>query len=41
MVKLFLFRAIQFSQAILIQLIQFSKSTDFVYAQLNVRTVLS
>ena len=27
----FLFLAIQFSQAILLQLIQFSKSTDFVY----------
>ena len=40
-VKTFLFRAIQFSQAILIQLIQFSKSTDFVYSQLHVRTVLS
>ena len=36
--KTFLFRAIQFSQAILIQ---FSKSTDVVYAQLNVKTVLS
>ena len=30
-VKKILFRAIQFSQAILIQLIQFSRSTDFVY----------
>ena len=39
-VKTFLFRAIQFSQAILLQLIQFSKSTDFVYTQLHVRTVL-
>ena len=39
--KTFLFRAIQSSQAILIQLIQFSKSTDFVYAQLNVKIVLS
>ena len=39
--KTFLFRAIQFSQAILIQLIQFSKSTDCVYTQLHVRTVLS
>ena len=39
--KTFLFRPIQFSQAILIQLIQFSKSTDFVYAQLNVKTVLN
>ena len=39
-VKTLLFRAIQFSQAILIQLIQFSISTDFVYTQLNVKTVL-
>ena len=38
--KTFLFRAIQFSQAILFQLIQFSISTDFVYKQLHVRTVL-
>ena len=38
--KTFLFRAIQFSQAILLQLIQFCKSTDFVYTQLYVRTVL-
>ena len=30
----------QFSQAVLIQLIQFSISTDFVYTQLNVKTVL-
>ena len=30
-VKTFLFQAIQFSQAVLIQLIQFSMSTDFVY----------
>ena len=30
-VKTFLFRAIQFSQAIILQLIQFCKSTDFVY----------
>ena len=29
--KTFLFQAIQFSQAILLQLIQFCKSTDFVY----------
>ena len=36
--KHFYFELIQFSQAILIQLIQFSKSTDFVYAQLHVRT---
>ena len=39
-VKTFLFQAIQFSQAILLQLIQFSKSTDFVYKQLHVKTVL-
>ena len=32
--------SIQFSQAILLQLIQFTKSTDFVYTQLHVRTVL-
>ena len=32
--KKFLFRAIQFSQAILLQLIQFCKSTHFVYTQL-------
>ena len=29
--KTFMFRAIQFSQTVLIQLIQFSISTDFVY----------
>ncbi len=39
-VKTFLFRAIQFSQAILLQLIQFSISTDFVYTRLNDQTVL-
>ena len=39
-VKTFLFQAIQFSQEVLIQLIQFSISTDFVYTQLNVKTVL-
>ena len=38
--KTFLFQAIQFSQAVLIQLIQFCISTDFVYTQLNVKTVL-
>ena len=38
--KTFLFQAIQFSQAILIQLIQFSIRTDFFYTQLNVKTVL-
>ena len=30
-VKISLFRAIQFSQAVLIQLIHFSISTDFIY----------
>ena len=38
--KKILFQAIQFSQAVLLQLIQFRISTDFVYAQLNVKTVL-
>ena len=38
--KTFLFHAIQFIQAVLIQQIQFSISTDFVYAQLNVKTFL-
>ena len=37
--KTFLFQAIQFSQAVLIKLIQFCISTDFVYTQLNVKTV--
>ena len=32
--------AIQLSQAVLIQLIQISISTDFVYKQLYVKTVL-
>ena len=41
MVKKFLFQAIQFSQAVLIQLIQFSMSTDFFfYTQFNVKTIL-
>ncbi len=40
MSKTFLFQAIQFSQAVLIQLIHFSISTDFIYTQLNVKTVL-
>ena len=35
--KTFLFQAIQISQA---ALIQFSVSIDFVYTQLNVKTVL-
>ena len=39
-VKKILFRAIQFSLAVLIQLIQFSMNRDFVYTQLNVKTVL-
>ena len=39
-VKTFLFQAIQFSQAVLIQLIQFNISTDFIYTQVNVNTVL-
>ena len=38
--KTFQFQAIHFSQAILIQLNQFSMSIDFVYKQLNVKTVL-
>ena len=37
--KAFLFQAIHFIQTILIQLIQFSISTYFVYTQLNVKTV--
>ena len=37
--KTFLFQAIQFIQTVLIQLIQFRISTDFVYTQLNVKTV--
>ncbi len=35
-----LFKAIQLSQTVLIQPIQFSISTYFVYTQLNVKTVL-
>ena len=35
-----LFQAIQFIQTVLIQLVQFSISIDFVYTQLNVKTVL-
>ena len=38
--KIFLFLAIQFSQAVLIQLIQFSFRTDFVYTQLIIETSL-
>ena len=40
MSKTFLFQTIQFIQTVLNQLIQFSISTDFVYTQLNVKTVL-
>ena len=39
LLKIFLFQAIQFSQTVLIQPIQFSISIDFVYTQLNVKTV--
>ena len=38
--KSYLSEAIRFSQVVLIHLIQFSISTDFVYTQLNVKTVL-
>ena len=38
-VKTFLFQAIQFRQTVLILLIQFSITTDFVYTRLNVKTV--
>ena len=38
--KTFLFQTIQFIQTILIQVILFSISTDIVYTQLNVKTVL-
>ena len=38
--KTFPFQAIQFSQKVLIQLVQFNISIDFVYAELNVTTVL-
>ena len=34
------FQAIQFSLAVLIQLIQFSIRKDFVFTQLNVKTIL-
>ena len=37
--KTFVFQAIQFIQTVLIQLVQFSISTDFVHSQLNVKTV--
>ena len=38
--SLIVFQEIQFSQEVLIQLIQFSISTGFIYTQLNVKTVL-
>ena len=38
--KTFLFQATQFIQTVLIQLIQFSISSNFVPTQLNVKTVL-
>ena len=38
--KKILFQAIQFSQTVLIQPIQFSISIDLVYTQLNTKTVL-
>ena len=39
-IKSFLFQPIQFSPAVLIQLIQFSMSTVSFYTQLNVKTDL-
>ena len=38
--KTFLFQAIQFSQTVLIQTIQFSIGIVFVHTQLNAKTVL-
>ena len=38
--KIFPFKDIHFIQTVLIQLNQLSISTDFVYTQLNVKTVL-
>ena len=38
--KIILFQDIQFSQTVLIQLIQFNISTDFVYTRLNDKTGL-
>ena len=38
--KTFLLQAIQFSQTVLLQTVQLSISIDFVYTQLNVKTVL-
>ena len=38
--KTFLFQAFQFIQTVIIQPIQFSIKIDFVYTQLNVKTVL-
>ena len=39
-VKTVLFQGIQFIQTVLVQLIQFSISTDFVYTQLDVKIVI-
>ena len=41
MIKTFLFQVIQFYQTVLIQPTQLSISIDFVYTQLNVKTVLN
>ena len=38
--KTFLFQAIQFIQTVLIQLSQFSISIDFLYTQLNAKTLI-
>ena len=37
---MFLFQAIHFSQTVLIQAIHFSISKDFVYTELNIKTIL-
>ena len=39
-VKTFLFQIIQFSQTVVIRLIQFSMGIDFLYTQLYIETVL-
>ena len=39
-IQIVLFQTIQFIQKVLIQLIQFSIITDFLYTQLDVKTVL-
>ena len=40
MLKTFLFQVSQFSQTVLIQIIQFRIIKVFVYTQLNVKTIL-